>query len=148
MGGAGDTYAAAVEMERRWIAVGALRALRRRPAGARGVAPHGLKIGLLSNSARDLDEFVAHHGLAADALLTSQRTARRSRTSRSSARVLGLLEVLPGEALMVGDTLHEDVEGARAVGMHAVLLDRDGRYPEVPAGFDDLRGLPAALGLA
>ena len=71
MGGAGDTYAAAVEMERRWAqsahfelyddALPVLDALRER----------GLKIGLLSNSSRDLDEFVAHHGLAADAVLTS-----------------------------------------------------------------------------
>ena len=60
-------------MERRWVAFGALRALRRRAAGARGPArARGLKIGLLSNSSRDLDEFVAHHGLAADAVLTSE----------------------------------------------------------------------------
>ena len=31
---------------------------------------------------------------------------------------------------MVGDTIEDDVEGALAVGMQAVLLDREGRYPE------------------
>jgi FMN phosphatase YigB (HAD superfamily) len=48
---------------------------------------------------------------------------------------------------MVGDTLHEDVEGARAVGMRAVLLDREGRHPEVVGRLEDLRSLAAALGL-
>ena len=31
---------------------------------------------------------------------------------------------------MVGDTIEDDVEGALAVGMRAVLVDREGRYPE------------------
>jgi FMN phosphatase YigB (HAD superfamily) len=48
---------------------------------------------------------------------------------------------------MVGDTIEDDVEGARAVGMHALLLDREGRYPEVEDKLEDLRGLLAALGL-
>ena len=48
---------------------------------------------------------------------------------------------------MIGDSWRADVEGARAVGMRAVLLDREGRYPEVEGRLDDLRELPAALGL-
>jgi FMN phosphatase YigB (HAD superfamily) len=48
---------------------------------------------------------------------------------------------------MVGDTIEDDVEGARAVGMSAVLLDREGRYPDIEGRLDDLRELPAALGL-
>jgi FMN phosphatase YigB (HAD superfamily) len=48
---------------------------------------------------------------------------------------------------MVGDTVDDDVEGALAVGMRAVLLDREGRYPDVGGRLDDLRELPAALGL-
>jgi hypothetical protein len=31
--------------------------------------------------------------------------------------------------------------------MQAVLLDREGRYPDVADRLDDLRELPAALGL-
>ena len=62
-------------------------------------------------------------------------------------RLDGELEVEPASAAMVGDTLHEDVEGARAVGMRAVLLDREGRHPEVVGRLEDLRSLAAALGL-
>jgi FMN phosphatase YigB (HAD superfamily) len=60
--------------------------------------------------------------------------------------MLELLEVESQEAVMVGDTIEDDIEGAEAVGMRAVLVDREGRYPEREA-LPDLRGLPAALGL-
>ena len=43
--------------------------------------------------------------------------------------MLDLLGVTPDEAVMVGDTLEDDMEGARAIGMRAVLVDREGRYP-------------------
>ena len=48
---------------------------------------------------------------------------------------------------MVGDTIEDDIEGARAVGMTAVLVDREGRHADVPGRIDDLRALPVALGL-
>ena len=47
---------------------------------------------------------------------------------------------------MVGDSVDEDVEGALAVGMHAFLVDREGRYPEAEA-LPNLSALPTALGL-
>jgi putative hydrolase of the HAD superfamily len=147
MGGRGDTYAAAVEMERRWAhsvhfelyddALPTLEDMRRR----------GLKIGLLSNSSRNLEEFVVHHGLAADAVLTSGAHGKTKPHESIFLALLERLDVKPGNAAMVGDTLHEDVEGARAVGMQAVLLDREGRHPDVEGRLDDLRGLAAALGL-
>ncbi len=145
MGGEGDTYAAAVEMEGRWShsvhfelyddALPVLELLRDR----------GLKIGLLSNSSRDLDDFVAHHGLDVDAVLTSHAHGKTKPHESIFRALLDRLGVEPGEAVMVGDTIEDDVEGARAVGMRAVLLDREGRYPEVEGRLDDLRELPAAL---
>lgn len=39
--------------------------------------------------------------------------------------VLHNLGVKPQEAVMVGDNLHDDVEAALGVGMHAVLMKRD-----------------------
>jgi putative hydrolase of the HAD superfamily len=146
MGGTGDTYAAAVEMEGAWAhaqhfelyddALPVLEALRKR----------GLQVGLLSNSARDLDEFVAHHGLSVDAVLTSAAHGKTKPHAAIFRRMLELLGVEPAEAVMVGDTIEDDVEGARAIGMRAVLVDREGRYDGVEA-IDDLRALPALLGL-
>ena len=147
MGGRGDTYAAAVEMEQRWVhsahfelyddALPVLDFLRER----------GLLIGLLSNSSRDLDEFVVHHGLVVDAALTSQTHGKTKPHEAIFRAVLGALGVEAGESAMVGDDLEADVAGAQAVGMRALLLDREGRFPEVDGRLDDLRELPAALGL-
>jgi HAD superfamily hydrolase (TIGR01549 family) len=147
MGGEGDTYAAAVEMESRWAesvhfelyddALPVLERLRER----------GLLIGLLSNSSRDLNEFVLHHSVGCDAVLTSHAHGKTKPHEAIFRAMLELLDVAPDEAVMVGDTIDDDVEGARAVGMRAVLLDREGRYPDVDGRLDDLRELPAALGL-
>jgi putative hydrolase of the HAD superfamily len=60
---------------------------------------------------------------------------------------LDALGVNAVDAVMVGDSLEEDVEGARALGMHAILIDRDDRYPDVTERLTDLYGLPAALEL-
>ena len=48
---------------------------------------------------------------------------------------------------MVGDSYADDIEGARALGMRAILLDREGLYPGEPDRIADLAALPAALGL-
>jgi HAD superfamily hydrolase (TIGR01549 family) len=107
---------------------------------------HRLKLALVSNTARDLDRFVAHHGLDVDAALSS-RTHGRVKPHESIFRaLLERLNVQPVEAAMVGDTPEDDVQGARALGMRAFLLDREGRHAD--ADLRDLRELPAALGLS
>jgi putative hydrolase of the HAD superfamily len=108
---------------------------------------HGLKIGLISNGARNLDEFVAHHALEVDAFVGSRAHGKTKPHETIFRVVLGELGVEPGEAAMVGDSLEDDVEGAEAVGIRAFLLDRAGLYPGRPGRLTDLRELPAALGL-
>jgi putative hydrolase of the HAD superfamily len=61
---------------------------------------------------------------------------------------LDLLDVKPADAVMVGDSVEEDIEGAQAMGMRAILIDREDRHPDVEERLTDLYGLPAALGLA
>jgi putative hydrolase of the HAD superfamily len=147
MGADGATYEAAVEMTRAWEHAAHFELFDDALPALDAVRARGLKIGLLSNTSRDLDAFVAHHGLDVDAVLTSFVHGKTKPHETIFRRMLELLAVEPAEAAMVGDTLADDVEGARAVGMRAVLVDREGRYPEVPERLDDLRGLPAALGL-
>jgi putative hydrolase of the HAD superfamily len=91
--------------------------------------------------------FVAHHGLTVDAVLTSRVHGKTKPHETIFNRMLELLRVDAGEAVMVGDTLEDDVEGALAVGMRAILVDREGRYPDEGERLPDLRALPAALGL-
>ena len=61
--------------------------------------------------------------------------------------VLELLDVEPAAAVMVGDSLLDDVEGARALGIRAFLIDREGRFPERDDALPTLLALPALLGL-
>jgi len=44
-------------------------------------------------------------------------------------------------------TVEDDIDGALALGMRAVLVDRLGRRPDFEPRLEDLYGLPAALGL-
>lgn len=148
MGGAGESArACAAEMVRSWerhenfdLYDDALPVL----AELRGRA---LKLGLVSNTARDLESFVAHHGIAVDAVVGSRDHGKTKPHPSIFESALALLGVGPAEAVMVGDSVEDDIEGARALGMRAVLLDRDGRHPEVADRIESLSELPAALGL-
>jgi putative hydrolase of the HAD superfamily len=149
MGGDGDTArACATDIVREWErhenfflyddALPAIAALR----------AHGLGIGLVSNGQRDLHGFAAHHALDVDVCVGSAHHGfvKPHRSIFESA--LAALGVKPVEAAMVGDSTEDDIEGARAIGIRAVLLDRDGNHPEWTDAIRSLADLPAALGLA
>ncbi|MDQ3067808.1 MAG: HAD family hydrolase [Actinomycetota bacterium] len=108
---------------------------------------HGVKIGFVSNGSRDLEEFVRHHGLDADCAIGSRAFGRTKPHPEIFQHALALLDVRPEDAAMVGDSYEDDIEGARALGMRAFLLDRDDRRPDEPDRLPDLYALPAALGL-
>ena len=148
MGGdSGRAHECAVEMTRAWEqsenfelyddVVPVLDELRRYP----------IKLGLVSNTGRDLDAFVAHHHLDVDAALASRAHGKTKPDPSIFKAVLDRLRVEPDQAAMVGDSIEDDVEGARGLGMRAFLLDRDGRFPDFDDRLGDLLALPAALGL-
>jgi HAD superfamily hydrolase (TIGR01662 family) len=107
----------------------------------------GLKIGLVSNSARDVHAFARHHALEIDAGISSFHHGKTKPHSSIFQAVLDLLEVAPEEAAMVGDTVEDDIEGAVALGMRAVLVDRLGRHPDFEPRIDTLYALPVVLGV-
>ncbi|MDQ3646847.1 MAG: HAD family hydrolase [Actinomycetota bacterium] len=109
---------------------------------------HDLKIGLVTNGQRDLEEFVAHHGLEVDAMVGSRLHGRTKPHPSIFVAALRLLDAQPRDAAMVGDSYEDDIAGARALGMRAILLDRDGLRPDEPERIDTLLALPAALGLS
>ena len=108
---------------------------------------HALMIGLVSNGQRDLEEFVVHHSLHVDATVGSRSHGRIKPDPSIFTAALDALSVAPEEAAMVGDSYEDDIEGARALGILAILLDRDGLRPDEPNRIDTLLALPAALGL-
>jgi HAD superfamily hydrolase (TIGR01662 family) len=107
----------------------------------------GVKIGLLTNSARDVNAFARHHGLDVDAAVGSLEHGKTKPHASIFRAVLDLLDVEPADAVMVGDTVEDDIEGARALGMRAILIDRLGRHPDYEGRLENLYALPAALGL-
>jgi len=148
MGGdAAGARACAADMVRRWEihenfhlyadAIPVLASLRE----------NRLLIGLISNGQRDLEEFAIHHALDVDCAVGSKSHGRTKPHASIFERALSMLEVTTAEAVMVGDSYRDDIEGARALGMRAILLDRDGLYPGEDDRITDLFQLPAALGL-
>jgi putative hydrolase of the HAD superfamily len=108
---------------------------------------HGLRIGLVSNTGRDLDHFIRHFALDVDAWISSGTHGKVKPSPTIFRVVLETLEVEAAEAVMVGDSIADDVEGAEALGMRAFLVDRDGRYADRDDALPTLLALPAALGL-
>jgi HAD superfamily hydrolase (TIGR01549 family) len=108
---------------------------------------HGLRLGLLSNTGRNLEDFCVHHALDIDAGISSFHHGKTKPHASIFRAVLALLEVEPEEAAMVGDTVEDDIEGALALGMRAVLVDRLGSNAGYEPRIADLYALPAALGI-
>jgi putative hydrolase of the HAD superfamily len=106
-----------------------------------------LRIAVVSNGIRDLSVFVAHHRLDVDAIVDSRSHGRVKPHPTIFQAALAALAVAPEDAVMVGDSIEEDIEGARALGMRAILIDREDRHPDLDERLTDLYGLPAALGL-
>ena len=108
---------------------------------------HGLKLGLVSNGGREISDFVAHHGLDVDCAVASRAHGWIKPHESIFLAALDLLGVAPADAAMVGDSVEDDIEGASALGLRTVLIDREGRQPAGVERLPDLWGLSAALGI-
>jgi HAD superfamily hydrolase (TIGR01662 family) len=99
------------------------------PAVLRELAAAGMRIGLISNSHRCLASFESHfelQGLISATVSSSEHGFMKPHPSIFSA-ALQLVNVAAGDAVMVGDSVRQDVEGALRAGMRAVLLNRGER---------------------
>jgi putative hydrolase of the HAD superfamily len=135
MGGSGDRLdACAREMYAAWAACHHFHLYDDAEAVLRELAARQVKIGLISNSHRSLDDFVEHfrlHGLVAAAVSSAEHGYLKPHPSIFEA-ALSQAGVDARASLMVGDSLAHDVQGARSVGMRGVLLHRgDGPLPDV-----------------
>ena len=141
------SYACAVDITRGWELHENFELYEDTVPVLRELRTAGLKIGLLTNSSRDVHAFAQHHRLEVDAAIGSLGHGKTKPHASIFRAVLDLLGVEPADAVMVGDTVEDDIEGARALGMRAILVDRLRRHPEFEGRLEDLYGLPAALGL-
>jgi putative hydrolase of the HAD superfamily len=148
MGGDADSaYACAVEITRGWERHENFDLYDDVPDALATLRAAGLRIGLVSNSSRDVGDFARHHGLAVDAGISSFHHGHTKPHASIFRAVLDLLGVEPPEAVMVGDTIADDVEGARALGMRAILVDREGLNPDFQPRLETLIELAGLLEL-
>ena len=93
----------------------------------------GIILGVISNLRRDMDELCKRLGLDSylDFCVTSSDAGAEKPHPPIFRAALERAHVDPGEAVHVGDQYQADVQGASAVGIVPVLLDRDGWYPNV-----------------
>jgi putative hydrolase of the HAD superfamily len=108
---------------------------------------HGLKLGLVSNGGREISDFVVHHRLEVDCAIASRAHGWMKPHESIFLAALDLIDVAPADAAMVGDSVEDDIEGAAALGMRTVLIDREGRHAGAADRLPDLWGLAEALGL-
>jgi 2-haloalkanoic acid dehalogenase type II len=88
---------------------------------------HGLRLVAVSNWDCSLGTVLERCGLAEllDGAISSAEAGAPKPDPATFAAALELVGCEPAEALHVGDTREEDVVGARAAGIRALLLDRD-----------------------
>ena len=148
MGGDADSaYDCAIEITRGWERHENFELYDDVPDALAALRAAGLGIGLISNSARDVREFARHHALDVDVGISSFHHGRTKPHASIFRAVLDLLAVEPAEAVMVGDTIADDIEGARALGMEAILVDRQEIHPDFDPRIETLGELALKLGL-
>jgi putative hydrolase of the HAD superfamily len=93
-----------------------------------GLRELGLTVVCVSNWDVSLPEVLERCGLgdAIDGVVTSAEVGARKPDPAIFEPALELAGCAPGEALYVGDTPAEDLEAARAAGIRALIVDRDG----------------------
>ena len=114
----------------------------------RTLAGAGLRIGLISNTQRPLEEFATHFGLdgliAASVSSAAHGFLKPHRAIFESA--LRSIGVTADEAVMVGDSVTHDIEGARQIGMQRGAAAPGRRRPAQPAAARARPGLRGRAG--
>lgn len=104
-----------------------------------------LEIGIISNF--DSRLFTVMRGLGIADAFDTVTISSLAQAAKPAPQIFQLaLEkhaVDPEEALHIGDSLRDDVEGARTAGLHAVLLDRRGK--QEGAGVPTIKSLEELL---
>jgi putative hydrolase of the HAD superfamily len=93
----------------------------------------GLRLVVASNWDVSLHDVLERVGLGSslDAVLTSAEAGARKPDPAIFGEALRLAGVRPEQAIHIGDSVEEDVRGARAAGIEPVLLARDGAAPDL-----------------
>lgn len=96
----------------------------------------GLSLGVVSNFDSRLPRLLDRLGLTPwfDCVTYSTESGAAKPAAAIFARALERHRAVARDTVHVGDSMAADVAGARAAGLRAILLDRNGRRPWLPAG--------------
>lgn len=114
----------------------------------RSLQRDGYRLGLISNFEDWLEERLVELevGPLFDTSVISGFVQIEKPDPRIYELALATAGVEPERAVHVGDSLRLDIEPAKSVGMHTVLIDRLGRYPEAgTASISSLEELPKVV---
>lgn len=112
------------------------------------LAGRGLTLGMGSNYDARLASVVAGHPELVplrDRVVVSSLVGFRKPAGEFFREVVRVAGVEPGEVLFVGDDFENDYVGAGAAELRPVLLDPEGRHPEVANRIESLSTLPDVL---
>ncbi|MCS6897479.1 MAG: HAD-IA family hydrolase, partial [Nitrospira sp.] len=94
-----------------------------------GLKRRGMELGIISNF--DTRLFTVIRGLGIADFFDTVTISSLAHAAKPAARIFQLAvskhAVEPEEALHVGDSVRDDLEGAEGAGLRAVLLDREGK---------------------
>jgi putative hydrolase of the HAD superfamily len=126
--GEGATRLDAVELQEALLASLRFEAYPEVPAALERLRAAGCRLVVVSNWDCSLPDVLARAELAqrVDGVITSAQLRAAKPSPAIFARALAVAGAPPAAAVHVGDSLREDVEGARASGIAAVLVVRAG----------------------
>jgi putative hydrolase of the HAD superfamily len=103
----------------------------------------GLTLGVISNWEEWLERLMVSLGIRDyfDVAVISGLAGHEKPDREIFLAALAAAGAQPGEAVHVGDSLRDDVEGAEAVGIRGILLDRKGTAIAAASAQTDDRGL-------
>ena len=150
MGGAGaGVDGAAREIYEAWSACEHFSLYEDVPEVVRALHARGMTMGLISNTQRCLASFQRHfalEGLFAVTLSSANHGFMKPHRSIFDA-ALREARVRAEDAVMVGDSVSHDIEGARSLGMRAILVCRSGIARPCPPGVPVVTTLREVLAL-
>ena len=112
-----------------------------------GLAAAGVRCGIISNWDSRLPALL--QGLRLhdrfNPIVFSAEAGAEKPSREIFAAALSRAGIDASEAMHVGDDAQADAEGARAAGIHGLLIDRSGRSPEHPAVIRSLVEIPGLI---
>jgi HAD superfamily hydrolase (TIGR01662 family) len=144
MGGCGEgVIRAATDLYEAWSACHHFTLYEEVPEVLRDLRGDGLTIGLISNTQRSLEVFERHFELDGlfDVAISSSSHGFMKPHPSIFAEGLRRARVEAADAVMVGDSVPHDIQGALRLGMRGILVARSGLSAGAPPDVPVIRSL-------